>query len=817
MRLAMDKAGWRWGARFDQPGALVDVQLQMLVLEAVVLGGEANPTRALGEVLEKVEKIAGSDADALSADFKSLEGSFEAVAQWRKGQLVPLMEKLEGMKGAHTKRTGEAESSERLLADLDEGRNSYEEGKSQEKVSSADFKRTSSYDPKPTKTLQQVYDAALADSPDPARINEAQTSPVKLLEKKHGKEKAAKLPNNDKSKAALNALEKELAELVEALRKEHDDAERDEIRAAAELTGFVDRVMELVEAEYKKLKPDKLTSLRKQLTEGIVDIVLSNPELDGEAAGPLFTEDEQAKTKALIEKAKGDARVSKLLFDVLDAGAHWAFGALHYVWKVNRNYEARTGGVDMFSFYAQQIVPYDFFKQQEIEVNKVAIPALQQAEQNFVSATKVAGVDPNLEIESQTKAFKFRSDRDKAMGRNLNDPVAKLSEHDLGLGLDVNYDGKDRNPHVQEDPEIWEIVRMVLKKFAPELADVNPSANLLSVGADAAGPEFENILHASKVSRDSYPDWCADFPREVLRYEDKVKALPSADEYKTKLKSEKRYDEEAIADVEALPKQRKQGEGNFAKLRLELLEQHKSTQAQMSARVIPLLDVLETEGFAKYPVEWMEEPSAFIKQSNTIRGALTSWSEAHEVAQQETEGGAADGSMRDLDLAATRVFEQIEEFENALRQFDFMLTVNDWSSTSDASGGEGNPFDVLHGLEKGLADARCVDSKSKDTLARANVELEKSKTRYAEQRSEFEGLDKRDSELVETRTLLEHLRILGLNDKYRVKFYEPWSSADSGVGFADFNPAFVLAMDKAGWRWGARFDQPDFQHFEYKA
>jgi len=24
-------------------------------------------------------------------------------------------------------------------------------------------------------------------------------------------------------------------------------------------------------------------------------------------------------------------------------------------------------------------------------------------------------------------------------------------------------------------------------------------------------------------------------------------------------------------------------------------------------------------------------------------------------------------------------------------------------------------------------------------------------------------------------------------------------------------------MDKAGWRWGARFDQPDFQHFEYKA
>jgi len=55
MRLAMDKAGWRWGARFDQPGALVDVQLQMLVLEAVVLGGEANPTRALGEVA-KIEK-----------------------------------------------------------------------------------------------------------------------------------------------------------------------------------------------------------------------------------------------------------------------------------------------------------------------------------------------------------------------------------------------------------------------------------------------------------------------------------------------------------------------------------------------------------------------------------------------------------------------------------------------------------------------------------------------------------------------------------------------------------------------------------------
>jgi len=487
------------------------------------------------------------------------------------------------------------------------------------------------------------------------------------------------------------------------------------------------------------------------------------------------------------------------------------------VWKVNRNYEARTGGVDMFSFYAQQIVPYDFFKQQEIEVNKVAIPALQQAEQNFVSATKVAGVDPNLEIASQTKAFKFRSDRDKAMGRNLNDPVAKLSEHDLGLGLDVNYDGNDRNPHVREKPEIWEIVRMVLEEFAPELADVNPSANLLSVGADAAGPEFERILKASDRFRRDYPKWCKSYRTKKLGYEDELDVLPKPDVHRRELERRGTLIAENVDEVEKLPRKRRKGEAEFADLRLELLEQHKSTQKEMSTRVLPLLAVLESEGFAKYPVEWMEEPSSLFKHSNTIRGALTSWSEAHEVAQQETEGGAANGSMRDLDLAATGVFEQIEEFENALRQFDFMLTVNDWSSTSDASGGEGDPFDVLHGLERGLADARCVDSKSKDTLARANVELEKSKTRYNDQRSDLEELDKRDSKLDETRTLLEHLRILGLNDNYRVEFYEPWSSADSGVGFADFNPAFVLAMDKAGWRWGARFDQPDFQHFEYKA
>ena len=70
---------------------------------------------------------------------------------------------------------------------------------------------------------------------------------------------------------------------------------------------------------------------------------------------------------------------------------------------------------------------------------------------------------------------------------------------------------------------------MVLKKFAPELADVNPSANLLSVGADAAGPEFEKILKASRSFVDNYRKWCFQFRKVDLGYQDDLDILPKLD------------------------------------------------------------------------------------------------------------------------------------------------------------------------------------------------------------------------------------------------------------------------------------------------
>jgi len=93
--------------------------------------------------------------------------------------------------------------------------------------------------------------------------------------------------------------------------------------------------------------------------------------------------------------------------------------------------------------------------------------------------------------------------------------------------------------------------------------------------------------------------------------------------------------------------------------------------------------------------------------------------------------------------------------------------------------------------------------------------LESREKRYDDQRAEVQDVDEQMAAANKTHQQLAHLRLLKIHDDHSDK-YEAWSSADSGVGFADFNPAFVLAMDKAGWRWGARFSTPDFHHFEYQ-
>ncbi|PJB38079.1 MAG: hypothetical protein CO108_19605 [Deltaproteobacteria bacterium CG_4_9_14_3_um_filter_63_12] len=826
-------------------GALVDVQLQMLVLEAVVLGGEADPTRALGEVakiekalkgpskklesagskkgkeaqkswqraLEKVEKIAGSDADALSKDFKSLEGSFEAVAEWRKGQLVPLMKKLEGMKGAHKKRTGEAGSSERLLADLDEGRNSYEEGKRGKPPTKGqkESERTRDIDEKPKATFEEVYEEAMGDGPDASRIDgikDKQTSTSQLLGKKLVEDKKATefKPKGD-AKKRLAELQPELTELIEALRTSYPECDRQAIRGDDDLVKFVDSVMAIVattelgkKAELSPKQLEKLEKLEKQLTEGIIDIVSSNPWLDSEAAGPVdatFNEDEQAKTRALIEKAKGDGHVYDVLFDLLDAGTNWAFGALHYVWKVNGNYEAQTG-MDIFSFYKQQVVPYDFFKQKEIKVNKVGIPALQQAEHNFVAAKAVAGSDDKLEIAG-AGAFNFRSGRDEAMSRNLAARNGKLSKHDLGLAVDVNYVYLARNERV-EGEAVWEIVRMVLEEFDASLADVNPTANLMSLGTEAAAPEFSRILDASVVFRRHYHDWCRDFREKKLGYEDGLSILPKAAEYEDRLKSKGLFDKIALEKLDKLRGERKESVGNLTSRRVDLIRQHKTAQIELSKRLNPVSKTLSSTQLPP-----IDESETLTQNSKDVERAMSDWAIAREFATQRTTSEVAkDGAIQELNSAAKTVSLSIEQLEKTLRQVSLVAGINDFSSSSK-----------LLKLVTEVAAIRSVDSKSKGDLAATMNTLESREKRYDDQRAEVQDVDEQMAAANKTHQQLAHLRLLKIHDDHSDK-YEAWSSADSGVGFADFNPAFVLAMDKAGWRWGARFSTPDFHHFEYQ-
>jgi len=553
----------------------------------------------------------------------------------------------------------------------------------------------------------------------------------------------------------------------------------------------------------KKTKKTKLPELKRQLTEGIVNIVVSNPDL--EATGPVdpaFDEAKQAQIKALIDKAKGDAHVSQLLFEMLDAGTHWAFGALHYVWKVNTNYEARTG-MDMFSFYKQQVVPYDFFKQREIKVNKVGIPALQEAERNFASSMSLAGVDHTLEISRETRAFSFRSERDEARSRNLNNPVAKLSEHDLGLAVDVNYDGTARNPRVAEPAEIWEIVRLVIGNDS-SLADVNPSVNLMAMGANAAAPVFEKILQASAAFRRGYPDWCREFAKDLDK---DLKQLPTADEYQTLLmKRDQGVDKKAMKEMEALDSDRSKAKTMLANRRGDLIRQHTRVYTTIEKRLTPVLNTVESKPFAvELGTAMSPEVNTLKERSKETRSALSSWLTAQEVAKEQAEGGArGDASLRELESAAKLVFALVEVLDEDLRLLNLTASINSWDC-----------IETLSKLTAVTSQLQQVDAKSKDVLAKEHAELEARSSNYAEQSDALDALDKEASAQAESDPQLAHLRVLRLHDAY-LEYYEAWSSAESGVGFADFNPAFVLAMDKAGWVWGARFSTPDFHHFEYQ-
>ncbi|MDX9723666.1 MAG: hypothetical protein RBU37_23160 [Myxococcota bacterium] len=772
--------------------------------------------RALQKAATKCRKVVGREsendgatndagADALAQEkqrearataLRALDALDPVLAQvevWRAEALQPLLAQAQKLARASKDSRKRAADHEELLADLNQGQNSYAAEKASQSVN-REHKYTRADETKAT--LDEVYDEALVDGPDPSRIDKKQVNVAELLGKEaSGKGQTQYHPDKERAEA-LEALQSELHELLVELREAFPDGARDGLEDSAELNAFVERVMELVRAQ-PKLKDAALEALEGQLREGIVKIVLSNPELGQTGAvDPSFDEEKQARVRALIDKAKGDAHVSRLLFDLLDAGTNWAFGALHYVWKVNGNYEARTGGMDIFSFYKQQVVPYDFFKQVEIDVNKVGIPALQQAERNFASSLALAGVDHKLEISSSTRGFSFRSGRDEARGRNLKNPLARLSEHDLGLAVDVNYNRTARNPRVNEPPEIWEIVRMVVAEKDPSLQDVDPSVNLYEVPTDTAGPMLVTVLQASRDFSREYPRWCAKFAVR-LGYEDDRRKLPPADEYEEYLKSEDRLDQSTLKEMDALASQRSKTQKKLTARRAELVRQHQHAHEAISKHLKPVLEELPSLSLGG------AEGNA-VRRNQGVELALSDWDEAAEHAQHLHKGTEADAeqALRELDAAATQSFSLLEGLRGELSRLALEACFNGWDESAS----------LLSWSEK---LAQIQDSDSKGKLAETLAKLDRRKASHDEQQQALSQLDAREAKLAQAHEPLAHLRVLRLHDKYR-KYYEAWSSADSGVGFADFNPAFVLAMDKAGWRWGARFSKPDFHHFEYK-
>src|SRR5690606_357413 len=101
------------------------------------------------------------------------------------------------------------------------------------------------------------------------------------------------------------------------------------------------------------------------------------------------------------------------------------------------------------------------------------------------------------------------------------------------------------------------------------------------------------------------------------------------------------------------------------------------------------------------------------------------------------------------------------------------------------------------------------------SLARNNASLAARNSRYISQREQLMEISVETADLLDSSKELSDLRVLKLHSRF-AKFYERWSSSSTS-GFANQNLAFVVAMDKAGWRWGARFRSPDFHHFEYQA
>ena len=180
---------------------------------------------------EVSEQVLGT----VSTAFETLEATSKEVATWKTEAFSPMLKELETF--VKTSGLRRAASSEKLLEDLNQGQNSYAEGKSKLAVKPAErYVR----DDKTEATLDEVYDEALADSPDARRINPQLTTVADLLGKQsEGEKQTAFKPNKD-CKASLKEFQEKLASLIVELREEFPDGKRESIKGSAK-TGRVRR------------------------------------------------------------------------------------------------------------------------------------------------------------------------------------------------------------------------------------------------------------------------------------------------------------------------------------------------------------------------------------------------------------------------------------------------------------------------------------------------------------------------------------------------------------------------------------------------
>ena len=588
------------------------------------------------------------------------------------------------------------------------------------------------------------------------RIEDVVVEAVKLGRRLVDSETGAVIDDDTRNKLAEDATELIIAELSES--GEYSEKKLSNYRTAVRI-----HICDLMKTSLM-LTPEQEEEMRKQLERGL----------------------RYSGTRDFAQK-------------IVAAGEEWPYGALHYLWRINENLKAHWSGTsDIITLVGEELVDYFFFRQDLLKIHRTAVPSLQVAEQNYLEVTSSMEAEQNFEVSLETGGQNFRAGREDALLRNLIQPGRRLSMHDMGLAIDINYgsSGDKRNPHLKNKDLLYFVRQVLIDLGRDDLASVDLSERAKDISS------YETMIEASRFFKDNIEKWETVFLNTVsVDVGVSFSEMPSPREYEAAMKEEGIKKPEDYKELKTLNKEetsvfeaKKKWLDNIEKARRKLLDRADYIETKV-IECTKWIDDDQTELVNKHRIALMSV-EGFQERSKAVGRDMNLTQKSIEVSSEFVL------SINEMHDKWTGLCEDVDNFRAATEKVDGGNVKEKSRNKSRILNTIDNK--ILVKIEKSKSYYSIVDlshSKYYETYRSSLEEYNLSKSTLDEDsdlRASWKS-QKHLNTLKRYRTHKRSLRYLKMN------------------GFTDHPLALVVAMDKAGWTWGGTFGKPDFHHFEYRS